>query len=198
MSEMYQNKFRIASARLQNWDYGRNADYFITICTKNREHFFGEILNKKMQLNENGKIAEQFWTEIPDRFPFIELGNFVVMPNHIHGILMINKKIATDKIANNILTPVVETRLIAYLQKIKNNPGGFAGDKNPMFHENISRIIRYYKGKCTFRMRKTNIEFAWQSRFHDHIIRDTNAFERIQRCIIHNPSNWKEDVFFTD
>jgi len=94
MSELkFRNKYRIPSNRLKNWDYGSNSAYFITICTKNREHFFGEIQNGKMQLNELGKNAFQFWMEIPNHFPFIELGNFVVMPNHTHGILIIDKPV---------------------------------------------------------------------------------------------------------
>jgi len=92
MSELkFKNKYRIPSNRLKNWDYGNNAAYFITICTQNREHYFGEIKNGEMQLNELGENATRFWLDIPKHFPFIELGNFVVMPNHTHGILIIDK-----------------------------------------------------------------------------------------------------------
>ncbi len=91
MVEKFWNKYRISSARMQNWDYGWNGAYFITICTKNRRHYFGEIINSEMHLNETGKLAEQYWLEIPIHFPFIELGNFQVMPNHFHGILIIDK-----------------------------------------------------------------------------------------------------------
>lgn len=96
--DKFQNKYRIQSARLQNWDYGSNGAYFITICTQNREHFFSEIIGnnsssnteKSMQLNEIGLLAKKYWLEIPKQFPYVELGNFVVMPNHTHGILIIN------------------------------------------------------------------------------------------------------------
>lgn len=91
MQNKFQNKYRIPSARLQTWDYANNGAYFITICTQNREHFFGNIKNGIMQLSEIGKLAAQFWHEIPNHFPMVELGNFVVMPNHIHGILIIDK-----------------------------------------------------------------------------------------------------------
>lgn len=94
MNNKYLNKYRIASARLQSWDYGSNGYYFITICTAGMEHFFGEVektTNAKMQHNEMGKIAHRYWEEIPVHFPFVELGNFVIMPNHVHGILIINK-----------------------------------------------------------------------------------------------------------
>lgn len=191
--DKFQNKYRIASARLQNWDYGSNGSYFITICTQNREHFFGDIADGIMHLNEIGRLAEKFWLEIPDHFPFIELGNFVVMPNHTHGILIINKGVKKD---------IMDTRLIAYPQyhstenqNPTKQPGGFAGNKNPMFHENISRIIRWYKGRCSFEIRKIHADFAWQSLFHDHIIRDAQSFERIQTYIENNPKNWGKDKF---
>jgi putative transposase len=87
----YQNKYRIESARAQWWDYGWNGAYFITICTHRRKHFFGEIKNKKMILSHLGIVADILWHEIPNHADFVELGDFVVMPNHIHGILILDK-----------------------------------------------------------------------------------------------------------
>ena len=198
--DKFKNKYRIPSARLKNWDYGSNGAYFITICTQNREHFFGEIADGKMQLNQMGQLAEKYWLEIPQHFSFIELGNFVVMPNHTHGILIINKM-------DDVVPPIsetpnvgVETRLIASLPPTGiSSPteinGGFAGTKNPMFHHNISRIIRWYKGRCSFEMRKIHADFGWQTRFHDHIIRDAQSFENIQTYIENNPLKWVKDKF---
>ena len=190
--DKFKNKYRIPSARLKEYDYGQNGTYFITICTQNREHFFGEIVDSEIQLNEIGQLAENFWLEIPQHFPFVELGNFVIMPNHTHGILIIDKM---DNGHHN----VVEARLIASLpiqipQPLKT--GGITGIKNPMFHENISRIIRWYKGRCSYEMRKIHADFAWQPRFHDHVIRSTQSFECIQTYIENNPLNWKEDKFY--
>ncbi len=181
MQNKFKDKYRISSARLQSWDYSTNGAYFITICTQNREYFFGKIQKKDMQLSEIGKLALQFWMDIPIHFPFIELGNFVVMPNHVHGILIIN----------NI---TVETRFIASLPN--ENIGGICGDKNPMIHNNISKIIRWYKGRCSFESRKINSNFGWQSRFYDHIIRNSKSFDRIQNYIIENPSKWENDKFY--
>ena len=199
MQNKFQNKYRIPSSRLQTWDYGTNGAYFITICTQNREHFFGVVQNGTVQLSEIGKIAEQLWLEIPNQFPFIELGNFVVMPNHVHGILIINK----------IVSPSVETRFIAsknieYIENketrliasLPNKNGGFSGDKNPMLNDTISKIIRWYKGRCTFECRKINSDFSWQSRFHDHIIRNSKSFDIIQNYIFENPMNWEKDKFY--
>ena len=91
MKGKFQNKYRIESTRLQKWDYGWNASYFITICTKKRKHYFGEIQNGEMLLSEIGIIAQKYWYEIPEHFPFVILDEFKVMPNHIHGIITINK-----------------------------------------------------------------------------------------------------------
>lgn len=198
MQNKFQNKYRVSSACLQTWDYSLNGAYFITICTQNREHFFGEIKNQAMNLSEIGKLAEQFWMDIPNQFSFIELGNFVVMPNHIHGILIINTLVETRLIASNNETRFItsnensninETRLIASLQN--ENGGGICGDKNPMLHDNISKIIRWYKGRCSFESRKFDSNFGWQSRFHDHIIRDLKSFENIQNYIVENPLKWE-------
>lgn len=192
--DKFKNKYRIPSARLQSWNYGTNGSYFITVCTQNRVHFFGDIVNGAMQLNALGQLAEKYWMEIPQHFPFVELGNFVVMPNHTHGILIIDK---TDIVLDD--TSDAETRLIASLPQNEPNDmktiGGFAGDRNPMFHDNISRIIRWYKGRCSFEMRKIHTDFGWQSRFHDHIIRDAHSFEIIQNYIANNPLNWEKDKF---
>ena len=90
---LFKNKYRIEPARLKNWDYGSEALYFVTICTKNRKHFFGEIVNDEMQLNEMGLIAHNEWFKTPDIRPDmnLELEAFQVMPNHIHGIIHIGR-----------------------------------------------------------------------------------------------------------
>ncbi len=89
--EKFRNKYRSPSARKRNWDYRSPAIYFITICTQNRLPCFGNINNGRMFLSEIGKISTTYWFDIPNHFPFIELINFVVMPNHIHGLLEINE-----------------------------------------------------------------------------------------------------------
>ena len=223
MAEKFRNKYRVPSARLQNWDYGSNGAYFITICTKEMQHFFGEVVDKKMILNSAGVLAEEYWIEIQKQFPYVELGNFQIMPNHVHGILIIDKSVVapvkTRFIASNLENEIEfitsnldvkieddaysgETRLIASVQdqqkRIDHDDavGGFAGENNPMLADNISRIIRWYKGRCTFEMQKINPNFGWHPRFHDHIIRNSESFGRIQNYIEENPARWEEDKFF--
>jgi len=222
--DKFNNKYRIPSARLQSWDYGSNGAYFITICTKHRQHLFGEIYNNEMQLNESGQLAEKYWLEIPTHFPFIELGNFVVMPNHTHGILIIDKpdggivetpNLGVSKMNANVETPKlgvskmdadvetpnlgngkmdanVETPKLG-VSTAKNNIGG----KNEKWKSNtIGSIINQYKRIVTINARLIHADFAWQSRFHDHIIRNAQSFEIIQDYIANNPLNWEKDKFF--
>ena len=187
MVEKFQDQFRVPSARLKNWDYGKNGAYFITICIHNKEFLFGEVVEKnnhaKFKANKLGELAEIYWLEIVKQFPYVELGNFVIMPNHVHGILIINKP--------------VETRFIASLLNTSSSSSGVIPDnKNPMLNNSISRIIRWYKGRCSFEIRKIKKEFSWQSRFYEHIIKDSESFEKIQDYILKNPQTWKEDKYY--
>lgn len=180
------------SNRLYDYDYSSDGLYFITICTKNRIHFLGEIDNNKLVSNAISEIASNIWFEIPQHFPFVDLDSFIIMPNHIHGIVQINQ--------SKVEQSLVEARLIAPLPMFEksssiNFKGGFAGINNPMLHQNLSRIIRWYKGRCTFEIRKINPEFEWQSRFYDHIIKNNESLENIRHYIKDNPSSWMDDEF---
>ncbi|MNX86538.1 hypothetical protein D3C86_1184240 [compost metagenome] len=101
--------------------------------------------------------------------------------------------IDNETVETRLIAPLLDPRLIDHEIRICN--GGIAGDKNPMLNENISRIIRWYKGRCSFEMRKIHADFKWHSRFHDHIIRNSKSFETIQTYIENNPSKWGEDKF---
>ncbi len=90
MAAKFKNKYRIESTRLQKWDYGWDAAYFITICTKDRGHFFGNIVDGKMQFSPAGAIANVLWHEIKNHAKNLELGEFVVMPDHVHGIIILD------------------------------------------------------------------------------------------------------------
>ena len=91
MCALFMNKYRIGSKRLKGFDYSSPGKYFITICIKNKITYFGKIENEEMILSELGEIAEKFWLEIPDHFPSIELDEFIIMPDHMHGIIIIRQ-----------------------------------------------------------------------------------------------------------
>ncbi|RKY77491.1 transposase, partial [candidate division KSB1 bacterium] len=99
--DKFKGKYRIPSTRLQNWDYRWNGYYFVTICTENKEEYFGEIKNGKMHLSPIGIIADVLWHEIKNHAKNVELGEFVVMPNHIHGIIILNND---NNISDNVET----------------------------------------------------------------------------------------------
>ncbi len=195
MKDKFQNKYRIPSARLQNWDYGSNAPYFVTICTKNRVHYFGEIVYTAklavytMQLSEIGTIAQQFWMEIPKHFPFVHLHEFVVMPNHVHGILVFNKPDDTS-------APTVETPKLGVSTTAPQNRT--AGASTKWKPGTLGVVINQYKRICTIHARKINANFDWQSRFHDHIIRNDESYQKIKNYIQTNPAKWNDDKFNTD
>jgi len=102
-SERFRGKYSVETTRLKNWNYGKNGYYFVTICIKNCECVFGNVNDKKMILSEIGRIAEKFWLEIPTHFPFVKLDEFIIMPNHIHGIIIIDNNYGRD-VACNVST----------------------------------------------------------------------------------------------
>ena len=349
MSDKFQNKYRIESARLKNWDYGSQASYFVTICTKDRLHYFGEVINREMILNDVGKIVETEWLKTFEIRPDMNLtmGEYKVMPNHFHAIICIgdneynmgrgaerdtddgpqrdtddgpqrrdamhcvstigpndpndhNVPIPTigpnDTNNNNVPIPTIgpndptatnglndhnkiidptatfdhnnTNELIDPNVTIGTNPtidptatntqrrgnGRDAmhcvstigrndqndhnvpiptigpndpnvpiptigpndpietigcNDPNAIItpnqkpknqfgpqSKNLSSIIRGFKIGVTTNGRLINPDFAWQPRFHDHIIRDDESFQNISNYIKNNPANWKEDKFF--
>ena len=196
----YQNKYRIPSSRAAFWDYSQNGAYFITICTKHRVHYFGDIEHQVMTLSPIGTNAQSCWYEIPQHFPFVELGPFITMPNHIHGIVIINKQvikmddtnIMND--ANVMIDANVETQNFASLQPPPPpppNPNKFGPQS-----QNLASIVRGYKIGVTKNARQIHSDFAWQPRFHDHIIRDDSEYQRITDYIENNAQNWENDKFF--
>ncbi len=190
--EKYKNKYRIASTRLENWDYGWDGAYFITICTRNRENYFGKIENGKMQLSQIGVIADILWYEIKNHAKNIELGEFVVMPNHIHGILILTEN------GNGTDNGNVETGHALSLQSSLQSPSQPPKTIGQQRFQNIgkntvSSIIGGYKSAVTKHAHRLNFEFDWQRNYWEHIIRNENEYNRIAQYIINNPAKWEND-----
>lgn len=204
MADKFQNKYRIPSARHPNWDYGTNGAYFITICTKNRQYFLGECEKGKMKLSTLGAITQGFWYEIPKHFPFVELGEFVVMPNHIHGVLILNKNGFDENIETiDIIEPIdpVETGHcpVSTTEYVSTNDKTIGQKRFRNQGKNtVSSIIGSYKSICTKHIHTAfpTMNFEWQSRFWDNIVRDDEAFNTISQYIVNNPMNWEDDKFF--
>lgn len=128
----FRGKYRIKSSRLLGLDYGKNAIYFVTICTKNRHHFFGEIVYGKMNLSGIGEIADKCWLEIPEHFPFVILHDYIVMPNHVHGLI----EIAKNDIINVETQYTVETQNFASLQQQQQQQHSPSLPKSPPPYKN--------------------------------------------------------------
>ncbi|WP_291726539.1 transposase [Bernardetia sp.] len=173
------NKKYRKSIRAKWWDYGWNGAYFITICTKEMQHFFGDIKDGKMILSNVGVIVDVLWHQIPLYHAFVELGEFVVMPNHIHGILILDKpKEIIEELEKDARMPVEK--------RLKEGQG-----KNT-----VSSIIGNYKSAVTKNVNRLGLASKWQFRFHDHIIRNEKSYQRISNYILTNVENWEDDKFF--
>jgi putative transposase len=171
VAELFDNKYRIPS-RLKSWDYSMPGFYFITICTKDDKPFFGHIRDQQMHLSLLGQKANEEWKETFTIRKDMNLqpGEYIVMPNHFHAILFIGRNLFNTR------------------QAI---PASFEPQS-----KNLASVVRGFKSAVTMFARINNIPFDWQPRFHDHIIRSPEEYERIASYIINNPISWKKDKYF--
>ena len=161
------------SIRLKGYDYSQNGAYFVTVCARNRECVFGEIANGKTDLNSAGEMAQQCWHEIPQHYPFVVLDEFVIMPNHIHGILMIENR---DDVRANDYSP-------------QHRPNGTS--------KTIGAIVRGYKiGVTKWFRTNINTRAVWQRNYYEHVIRSENDLNHTREYILNNPLNWNNDDLF--
>jgi len=180
--------------RLENFDYSENNIYFVTICTKNKMDWLGEVDNGCMKLNGFGLIAEKQWIWINEQYTYIELDEFIIMPNHLHGMIAITNKVGTSRdLSNQNINPnrFVGTGfdLSIKIRKIKSLPeiiGAFKTTSSKSIHESGLN------------------EFAWQRSYYDHIIRDEKSLNSIREYIHNNPLKWEldkdgvENIFVSD
>ena len=192
MTPLFKNRYRIATARLPGWNYSKPGPYFITICCKNRERWFGRIADRKMILSGPGEIAQKMIDKILEYFDQVQLNQFIVMPDHVHVILIIDDCLRAET-GRNHQRPVQDKNNTAVLKNAIR--GGITGENNPMLEKNsIGRIIRWYKGRVSYEIRNKypDVYFQWQSRYYDRIIRDENELYKIKNYIINNPLAWKD------
>ncbi|MBA3874149.1 MAG: transposase [Anaerolineae bacterium] len=157
------------SPRLQSYDYSQEGAYFVTICTHHREPLFGKIQSGELSLSAMGNAAFEDWQKIPSHYPSVELDGFVVMPNHIHGIIFL--------VGEGFIPPAVAT---------------------PPKSIYLSQVIAGYKAGVTRQINRINsyTSSIWQRSFHDHIIRSEPELNHIRHYVANNPSLWEQDKFY--
>ncbi|WP_208796422.1 transposase [Flavobacterium fluviatile] len=200
--QKFQGKYRIESARAKWWNYDNPGDYFITICTKNKDHLFGYIKDGEMILNEYGKIVLDCWLDLTNHYDNIILGEFQIMPNHIHCIIGAVetgfKPVCTTNVDSDTdLKPVCTTNVDSDtgLKPVCTD----MDDKSAKKAHGIFEFIRALKSFSSRRINEKRNSIGvtnWQERFHDHIIRNEAEYDRIKNYIKNNPKKWYEDCFF--
>ncbi len=175
-NQLFNDKYRIESIRLKHWDYSSCGAYFITICTKNRECCFGEIINGKMILSGIGGIVSNEWQKTQQIRKNVELDEWVVMPNHFHGIVIINENINPVETCCGMSLPQKYNRF------------------SKPISQSLSMIINHFKSAVTRQCHKIGFtHFSWQPRFYEHIIRNEIELNTIRNYIINNPTKWQFD-----
>jgi putative transposase len=168
-----QRLYKDQSRRLQSWDYSTPSEYFVTICTQYKAPHFGIIDSGVVKLTTIGEIVAQEWEETGNLRENVQIDEFVVMPNHLHGILFLLDSVGT--------------------------PRRGVHKSNALTSGSLGSIIGQYKSTCTRRIRATtNRDFAWQSRYYDHVIRDERDHQRIRKYIRENPSKWSLDKYYCE
>lgn len=187
------------SIRLKGYDYSQAGAYFITICTNDRKCLFGEIINGEMILNDYGKIANDEWEKLPQRFPNFELDVFQIMPNHMHGIVLLNESVgaglapAQNEHNNRATARVAPTKTVgdivgAYKSLVAN-------ECLKIFKLNWETVNRAGVNRAGVNPAPT-MGKLWQRNYHEHIIRNEQSYQTISNYIINNPDNWASDKFF--
>ena len=164
------HSFRRKDIRIPEFDYSQPGAFFVTIVTKDRKTLFGQVNNGKMVLNNVGKLAEEVWLALATHFPNVELGECVIMPNHVHGIISIN----------------VEATHASPLPRISKGPAPGS----------IGAIIGSFKSAVTKRVHqisKNTNNNLWQRNYYEHIIRNDRDYQAIYEYIHANPLNWEKD-----
>ncbi|OGC94669.1 MAG: hypothetical protein A2W25_13950 [candidate division Zixibacteria bacterium RBG_16_53_22] len=183
-------KFKRKSIRLQGYDYSNPGGYAVTICTAMKLHYFGHIEKGEMTLSDVGKIAAKCWIDIPRHFTSVSLDRYIVMPNHVHGILWLNNQHRENKTGKWMATDCRGVQLNAptkneYFSRISPS-------KNT-----LGVIIRTYKAAVTTSCNKrSTVGFSWQRNYYEHIIRNEDDLNAIRQYILNNPANWANDEFY--
>jgi len=186
MCSLFRNKFRNESFRLNRHDYSAGGMYFITICTHTGLSYFGNILCGKMILSESGQIANKLWYEIPEHFSFVSLDEFVVMPNHVHGIIIIQSPTmvgtlhaTSQKQQSPSPAGTLHATSLQFESSQQSTKNEFMSSISPK-PGSLATVIRSYKSVVSKNIHLSDHDFSWQPRYYDHIIHSARELDRIR------------------
>lgn len=180
---LFKNRYRVESARLPHFDYSSSGRYFVTICTNNKACHFGDVVNGEMCLSSIGEIVADEWQNTPKVRPNVILDSWVVMPNHVHGIIVIDEMKIRDVTPGHGNVSVETTHRVVSTKT-----------KTTLQRNSLGAIIGQFKSKCTKRIHAAGfLDFSWQARFFDHIVRNGSDLDRIRQYILENPAKWSKD-----
>jgi putative transposase len=175
---LYQNKYRVESTRLRTWDYRARGWYFVTICTQNRAHIFGEVVAREMLLSQAGLIADSELRTLHSHYENVAVEEQVVMPNHVHAIILID--------GEHCFSPSDSMSLPLSAESAPTSTSPRPGS--------LSAIMRSYKAGVTRKCREMGLnQEIWQSRFHDRLLRGDQVIAAVREYIRNNPGNWLMD-----
>lgn len=201
MSKFDPQKHHRRSIRLKGYDYSQEGAYYVTIVTWRRDFLFGEIVNQEMMLSQYGEIVQKWWQEIPVHFSNVETGAFVIMPNHVHGIIYIfEERRGTASYPKGV--PVPEDDGENSISQNDDMSGENLGGETPPLRgfdgiPTLGQIIAYFKYQSTKEMNKADntgtVTKFWQRNYYEHIIRDETDLQNKTDYIESNPRLWDED-----
>ena len=178
------------STRLPAYDYSEPGYYFVTICTQGRKYLFGNIIDDQMFLNDYGLIVENCWLDIPIHFKNVALDQFIIMPNHFHGIIEILD-------VGVGLRPTRQDEQAGHRPVRTNRAGHRPAPTRPGLPNFICAFKSYSSQRINI-MRDTSGQSVWQRNYYEHVIRDEDDLNRIRQYIIDNPINWEKDELFVE
>lgn len=201
------DRFHRRSIRLKGYDYTRSGAYYVTVCTQGRSPLFGDVVNDVMVPNAMGDIVQRCWDAIPEHMPMVVCDAFVVMPNHVHGIIVITDVAAGTSVrigssggdgrGREFAAPTNPGRT--------DDPGGPTTPRRPpiaiMVKNSLGHIMQTFKAAVTRLAYRDGLlprgTPLWQRNYWDRVIRDDAEHERIAKYIRDNPANWVRDRFGT-
>lgn len=176
---LFREKYRIESARKPGWDYTLPGSYFVTICTQEKRPYFGRIVDATVKLSPIGEYANACWKEVPQHHPHVDIDEFVVMPNHMHVIVILGGP----------------ERMPEMRKREKFKRVAKLDDVRPKVNS-LGTVVGSFKSVVKQWCVAEQVEFEWQPRFHDRIIRGENSLKAIRDYIRDNPANWNKDEFY--